>query len=161
MEQLKELLQHLVSTGHGHYTDARNAVSKRWGSSFFKKNRDQIRKLLDDIKTPKLKTTRVRTGSFSANSSSNHSKQQASSAAAGGSMSGYQKSAQEFLEAKKSTAKKRAVNKRLAAAAAMDGADSVLADLGVLRPHRKSHLRNESTGSSIEAAEDESSSIEI
>ena len=37
-EQLKELLQHLVSTGQVHYSDARNAVSKRWGSSFFKKN---------------------------------------------------------------------------------------------------------------------------
>ena len=67
--------------------------------------------------------------------------------------SGYKKTSRQLLETKHTTAKKRTAHKKLAAAAAMDGADAVLADLGVLRPRRKSHLRNVSTVHVLESEE--------
>jgi pSer/pThr/pTyr-binding forkhead associated (FHA) protein len=50
IEQMRELLQELVSVGKGHYTDARNAVSKRFGPTFFKKNRSLVREMLEELK---------------------------------------------------------------------------------------------------------------
>ena len=47
---MRELLQELVSVGKGHYTDARNAVSKRFGPTFFKKNRSLVREMLEELK---------------------------------------------------------------------------------------------------------------
>jgi microsomal dipeptidase-like Zn-dependent dipeptidase len=119
--------------------------------------------MLEDIKKPKLKTTQIRTGSFSKkedlmSKSSNRTESMMSPIVRG---SGYQQTSKQLLETKQTTARKRTAHKKLAAAAAMDGADAVLADLGVLRPRRKSHLRKVSTVHVLESEESEGSNIEL
>ena len=130
MEQLQEVLEQLVASGHGHYTDARNVVSKRWGPSFFKKNRDNIRQMLEKIINKPLKTTRVRTGSFSQNSAKKKSLNQGNVA---------QRILKQQMQAKRTL---KLPSQGTANNVSALGADAVLADLIGAPARRPSSLRS-------------------
>ena len=130
MEQLQEVLEQLVASGHGHYTDARNVVSKRWGPSFFKKNRDNIRQMLEKIINKPLKTTRVRTGSFSQNSAKKKSLDQGNVA---------QRILKQQMQAKRTL---KLPSQGTANNVSALGADAVLADLIGVPARRPSSLRS-------------------
>ena len=70
-QQLKMLLQNLIDNGKGHYTDAKKAVSVRWGPTYFKKNRDVVRTLLEELKNaPSTPTNLTVSSSVSSSDSS-------------------------------------------------------------------------------------------
>ena len=105
-QQLKMLLQNLIDNRKGHYTDAKKAVSVRWGPTYFKKNRDVVRTLLEELKNAPSKSTNL-TASSSVSSSVSSSDSSVSST----------------MSAKKTVVKKINVPET--------GADALLRDLGI------------------------------